>query len=43
MEPVSVATTVKLKKPPAVGMPLSVPLLEIVRPVGNTPLLTAKL
>ena len=33
----------KLKEPPAVGVPLSRPVLESVMPAGNDPLETTKL
>ena len=37
----SVAVIVKLKAPPAVGVPESVPPGDSVRPAGNAPTVTA--
>ncbi len=39
----SVTVTVKLKLPPAVGVPLRAPLLARLTPAGRLPLVTAKL
>ena len=39
----SLARTVKLKLPPAVGVPLKVPLDDSVKPAGKAPLLIVKL
>ena len=39
----SVAVTVKLKLPPAFGVPVTAPPADSVRPAGNAPAVTAKL
>ena len=39
----SVAVTVKLKLPPAVGVPVITPPDDSVRPFGSEPAVTAKL